>query len=252
MPPVKSAPKPTSSPAPKKEEPPKAKGVKIVPPPKGSSPPVAVKSSPGVPQKKSAIPPATAPSSAARPEVPSRPKAQQTKKFLIRNRDDEKSWVKIELKNPTIAELTETVAKRLRVNTSAVSEIHTATVLDESTGKADMKYCKVLRQDAEVSKQPNGTFLEIVLAAEFDMDSFVAQYQENEKKGLRELIKVSETMGLDSSKCESKSEVLNLIKDTSLQKLSFKQLMTVADRVEIDWSSCESKSDLILLLKGKK
>jgi len=171
---------------------------------------------------------------------------------LIRYRDDEKSWVKIELKEVSIKELYETCAKRLRVDQLRIRQIHTATVLDDITGKADMEFCKILKQDADIGKQPNGTFLEILLNADFDVDQFLESYLSYTKKNLKDLLSLCEERQINSSGFDTKDQIVDILRDKDFQQLSLKQVMSVADKLNVDWTNCEAKVDIIKIIKSNK
>jgi len=174
---------------------------------------------------------------------------QPSKRFLIRFRDDERSWMKIELRIVTIKELYEVCAKRLRVDTVRIFEIHTATVLDDVTGKADLQFCKALKQDSDVTKQPNGTFLEVILLDDFDLERFLQQYHSYFKKNLKDLINICEERRMDSSELVSKVEIIDALIGKDFQPLTIKQVMTVADKLGVDWDKCETKLEIIKAIK---
>jgi len=138
------------------------------------------------------------------------------------------------------------------VNQLRIRQIHTATVLDDITGKADMEFCKILTKDADVGKQPNGTFLEILLKADFDVDEFLETYLSYSKKSLKDLLSLCEERQINSSGFEKKDQIIDVLKETDFQKLSLKQVMTVADKLNVDWANCEAKADIIKVIKSNK
>eukprot|EP01114_Cavostelium_apophysatum_P019521 TRINITY_DN6317_c0_g1_i1.p1 TRINITY_DN6317_c0_g1~~TRINITY_DN6317_c0_g1_i1.p1 ORF type:complete len:779 (-),score=216.56 TRINITY_DN6317_c0_g1_i1:53-2389(-) len=182
--------------------------------------------------------------------------AVSAKRFLIADRNDDKSWVKISLVSATLKELQFAVAKRLRIDTSRIQEIHTATVLDEKTGKADLAFCKVLKTDADVLKQPNGTFLETILVSEeTDVNKLKEKFLSYDKLSVKDLASQCSQRGIEAPKKDTKEQLTLTLKKLDIQGLSIKKAIDLAKTFGVDATNCESKVEIIALIQnstGKK
>ena len=175
--------------------------------------------------------------------------AGASKKLMIRDRDDEKGWVKIMVSGDSFDELIDVIAKRLRIDKHRIGELQTCSVLDDQ-GKPDKDYIKVLKDVETLRKLPNGTFLQVVLSAAFDLKKTLALYFSWDDKPMAELLAECQNRKLDSSKALTKQDLVDLLQDNLLNSMTLPQVIKMSEALMLDCSKCESKQSMILFLKN--